>query len=243
MSHLILHCGAELATRHDLAAVPVPERTDTYEPLPHLTFVEMVANRFESNGLQIARERYGLTPNGNRMFGLIEFESILNEAHDPIRFAAGLRNSYDKSMAAGAAAGGSVKCCDNMLLSGDWYTCRKHTKFIRVDLEERLDQFVEHLPHLRQQQELLVSTMQTTVAPDQRVAEFLLNDTSVGASRARRIWQEYKEPREDHGLRRTTWNLYNAYTRVAQELGFVAQSEIADRAMRRICKAWSITLN
>jgi hypothetical protein len=68
---LIVHRGGWEATKADLAAVPVPEPTESYHPVPYGRFVEEVELHVPRFGLKIQSEAFALAKGGNQMFGVL----------------------------------------------------------------------------------------------------------------------------------------------------------------------------
>lgn len=96
MSQLLLHRGGWEATKADLAAVPVPEETDSYVPVPYGRFVEEVELHVPRFGLTITDARYALARDGMQMFGALT--CTCKGPQSDYALAIGLRNSYDRSL-------------------------------------------------------------------------------------------------------------------------------------------------
>ena len=137
MQGLMLHCGAETVTRESLAAIPAPEKTATYCPIPHLDMLDLVLEGFDRQlPVRVERVEVGMTREGARMFGVARFEAT--EGAD-WGISVGFRNSYDQSMAAGLSVGASVFVCDNLCFSGSSATyLRRHTPNVWRDLIEQI---------------------------------------------------------------------------------------------------------
>ena len=57
---LLLHTGGWEATKADLAAVPVPDPTNSYVPVPYTRFIEEVKLHVPRFGLTIQGEQFAL---------------------------------------------------------------------------------------------------------------------------------------------------------------------------------------
>tara|TARA_R110000744_G_scaffold16682_6_gene45786 strand:- start:3491 stop:4258 length:768 start_codon:yes stop_codon:yes gene_type:complete len=134
--------GSARNSFEEVCTIPVPERTPTYTPVPHGDFihtVQAVAGDLLHDHT-LADASYVLANEGSRMFGVLTWEETSNvipselpdhpvaQTNDTVRMSAAIRNSYDRSMAAGLGLGGSVMCCSNLMLSGSLATFKfKHT--------------------------------------------------------------------------------------------------------------------
>ena len=70
--NLILHCGAHAVPRPELARVPTPGTTDTWQPIPHAAFLDSIEATLPAHGLQVVSEAHALTHDGGRYFGLLQ---------------------------------------------------------------------------------------------------------------------------------------------------------------------------
>ena len=104
-STLMLHCGADEVTREMVRDVKAPAATDSWHPIPHSLVLDTTFKTLEDVGLNVRRERYGLTQTGDRFFGVLDLDSPIAEG---VSLAVGLRNSTDKSMSAGLVLGSRV---------------------------------------------------------------------------------------------------------------------------------------
>ncbi len=100
-ANLLSHVGTSKVTRFDLASLPTPPATDTFQPIPHTMLIDELDKALSFRHISIVRDEYAVSPNGMRLFGLLE----LNAEYEGVRFAIGLRNSNDKSMRLGMVAG------------------------------------------------------------------------------------------------------------------------------------------
>ena len=95
MSQLMLHRGGWSATLADLAAVPVPESTPSYVPVPYPRLIEEIKLHVPRFGLRIVREEYALAREGRQMFGVLSCQNGKPDADYCL--ALGARSSIDRS--------------------------------------------------------------------------------------------------------------------------------------------------
>ena len=126
----------------EIIAVPLPEKTDTYQPLSNLKQINMVKASFESRGFELSGERYGLSCKGKRMVSLLSWSHPDMVNQDMALFSATL-NSYDKSTAAATALGAKVFVCENLCISGDIKVVRRHTLNVVDDFEYLVEDAAE----------------------------------------------------------------------------------------------------
>ena len=145
---LCLHAGANVIQPAVLRDVVTPEATATWTPVPHDTLVNSVRSALTYNGATIVREEHALYHDGDRYFGLLH----LGDDKDGGNTVIGIRNSHDKTFPAGLSLGNRVFVCDNLAFSSDVTVARKHTTFIRRDLDRLIYAAVGKLADMRVKQ-------------------------------------------------------------------------------------------
>jgi hypothetical protein len=142
--NLLMHTtDGQHVPRTELATIPLPERTDSYQPVPHAELVRMVETigRDILTGYRFDREDYGLARDGRQLFGTHTYRV---PEDDQMGLTIGFRNSYDKSLSVGLAVGASVFVCDNLAFTGDLTVMRKHTSNVLTDLEDMIIATIYH---------------------------------------------------------------------------------------------------
>jgi hypothetical protein len=130
----MLHRGGWTATLADLAAVAVPEPSESYVPVPYPRLIEEIKQHVPRFGLEVVREEYAPAREGRQMFGVL---TCLNGRPDQdYSLALGVRSSLDRSVAIGLTAGSRLWICDNLAFSGEVTVHRKHTVHVFRDLPD-----------------------------------------------------------------------------------------------------------
>jgi hypothetical protein len=216
MNGLILHCGAEHVTRDALHAIPTPEPTATWRPVPHGQIADLVVNEATRRGLHVAGEDYGLNPAGTKMFGVLRFHP---DGHPEYARALGLRNSHDKSLCVGLTVGVSVFVCDNLAFLGSSTVIqRKHT--IRIDIDTLVPQAFDALEAQYEVLEDGIARMKDQPITESEGRLTAVRAAMLGAINSSDIVpviQEFEEPRHPEFADRNRWSLYNAFTETAKK--------------------------
>jgi hypothetical protein len=197
-------------------AVPTPEATDSWQPIPHADFYGRVRETLEGNGLHVVQEAHGLWRDGARYFGLMEVRNGTNA--DDFGLVVGLRNSHDKSFPAALALGSRVFVCDNLAFSGEIKLSRKHTTYIRRDLPGLVERAVGRLADLRNLQTRRIDAYKASALVDERTVHDLVVRSvytrALPGTQIIDVLNEWREPRHDDFKPRTAWSLFNAFTEV-----------------------------
>ena len=214
---MILHCGAEVASRSSLTAIVTPPSTDSWFPLPHVDLLDSVKTQLGETGFLIEGETHALSKEGARYFGLLQV-TLPSRSREDFKWIVALRNSHDKTFPAGLVAGSRVLVCDNLAFSGEVTLSRKHTRFASRDLpgltaraigklsesligmDTRVDAYQEHQVSDRSAHDILVRCIDAEAFPVTHLPAVL---------------NEWREPRHEAFQPKNAWSLFNAVTEVA----------------------------
>lgn len=191
----------------------VPERTETYEPMPHLELLDLIKERLALQGYTIISREVSQNERGT----VISFMMVVQSDRDEdMTLMFGGMNSYDKSRAIKIAAGAHVFICGNGMVVSDLFTFRKHTSKLRDDLTDLIDHVVSGLEDVWKRTVRDVKMMQSVAMTDEQVAElygklYIIEEiiTSVELNKAVR---ELRSPSFDQFKEKTLWSAYNHVT-------------------------------
>lgn len=210
---MILHRGGKECNRGELDLIPLPQKTETYQPVSHYELANklLTISRDIMSGFTLNKEKYGIARDGNQLFGLLQFKNC----HEDMGLAIGFRNSYDKSMAVGFACGSSVFVCDNLSLTGDIVVMRKHTKSVWEELEEKMVSSCYRA--MKNHQQVLVDAEQFRALPMDIDAGFshlgrLYGHDMIGPRQMTVAKDQWVKSDHEAFAPRNGWSLYNAVT-------------------------------
>ncbi len=216
-AQLVSHVDTDLVSRAELQALPTPEGTQTFKPIPHIELVDMLDRVLAQNQIRIEEERFALRRDGSVLFGVLQL--AYGETQDG-RAALGLRTANNKTMSIQLCAGLAVFVCDNLAFRGDMIALqRKHTSGLnlRVELAGAVLRFQEHFGRLAGEVELL----KQRALPDIQ-AKALIHDAFAGGLMPVRflpeVSQAYFEPQLAEFAPRNAWSLHNAFTGAAKAM-------------------------
>lgn len=213
MNGMMLHCGAETVTRDMVAAVPVPKRTRSYNPVAYLDAIDFVrdavAKRIDA---PIKQEQFGLNKKGDQLFALLTLDMGSTESGLSI----GLRQSYNKSLALGIAVGSQVFVCDNLCFRGDAFmVVRKNTTNVWADFKSLVQAQVAGALGHHTNMQADVAKLKATPCNVRRGYSFLgvmQGEGLLTPNQASVAFGDWTEPRHEEFAERNMWGLYNAIT-------------------------------
>jgi hypothetical protein len=226
MTELLLHRGSWEATKADLAAVAVPEETDSYVPVPYSRFVEEVEIHAPRLGLVIESSAFALARGGQQMFGVLNLQAPGSEGDYTL--ALGLRNSYDHSFSLGLVAGVRVFICDNLAFSGEFVLNRKHTANVFRDLPDLVYRLLAQVGPFRERQDREIALWKRHDLLPWMAHHLMIEAVQADAipvSRLPHVIEAWEKPKHEAFEARNAWSLYNAFTEVQKSRSPRAQIE------------------
>jgi hypothetical protein len=172
--------------------------------------VDYVKHSLTFFGHEVVGEDYGVTPTGDRFFGVLSLRSEHGDYTDMV----GLRNSHDKSFPVGVSFGSRVFCCDNMAFTGEHVIKRRHTPKIKRELPGLIAEIIEPLADQRRQQTVRFDRYKALPLPDQLMNHGIMEMFRKGVINLTRIGDvvdAYDRPPHDWGDH-SPWRLFNACT-------------------------------
>lgn len=162
-------------------------------------------------GHDLLEEHYGVTPDGDRFFGVLSLKSPYGDYVDMV----GLRNSHDKSFPISISIGSRVFVCDNLAFSGEHIIKRRHTPNAKRDLPGLVAEVIEPLGDQRRRQAIAYERYKGTELADpivdQTIMQLYRRDV-INVTRIADVVRAYDDPPCDWGSDRTAWRLFNATT-------------------------------
>lgn len=218
--NLMLHCGADHATREQVANVTTPQPEGRHFPIGHTELIDRIEQQLGGAGFSTVNEAYGLTADGARMFGMMQL------SHDELggdgghSVVLGVRNSHDKTFSASIVAGSGVFVCDNLAFSGEIKVARKHTINILRDLNALTVRAVSKLAAAYRQQETAFEAYKAREISDDRAKALIVDSLQRKVFPVRDlpgVVKEWETPsHEEFAEKKNVWRLFNAVTEVAK---------------------------
>ncbi len=224
--NLCLHCGANELPRAELANVPVPAATRSYQPLPYPDFVNIVEDQLANIGFRFGEQAYAVNKmkadpktgrlmdnvKGTKFFGIAELLS--GNENELNALVVGLRSSLDMSLAPSIAFGADCFVCDNLSFTGEIVIKRKQTTYGRIELPGMIAEAVKSVSGMRDNQNRRFEHYQETTIQTNKAGAIICEMYRrgiVNTSRIGKVIEQWDEPAHDFGGR-TAWRLFNATT-------------------------------
>lgn len=213
MNGLILHAGGQEVTLQDVLAVPVPEETDSYKPVPYGRAIEFLKEAVASElHLPIKKERFGLNNEGKQLFAMV----TLDTGDELFALSIGIRQSYNKSLALGVAVGANVFVCDNLAFAGDAFqVVRRNTTYVWPDFQKLVTKQVgDALGHFASMK-ADIEAMKGLPCSEKHGYAWLgiaMGAGIITPTQATVAFEDWKKPRYEDFADRNIWSLYNCVT-------------------------------
>jgi hypothetical protein len=150
------------------------------------------------------------------MFGVLTCTN--GHGNGDFALAVGLRNSYDRSLAAELLAGSRVFICDNLAFSGEAKASRKHTVNVFRDLPDLIYRMLSNVRVLQERTVTEITAMKAR-SLEPRDADHLMVEAIRGsvlpASFLPKVLERWEKPVQPECFGgRNAWLLFNAFTEV-----------------------------
>ena len=227
----LMMCEGKYVGRDEIATVPTPEGTDSWQPVSHLDVIDAVTEVVRAHDWQIVDEQFGLARDGQRMFGVMR---INKSSSSEWSRCIGIRNSHDQSLSVGLAAGISVMCCSNLAFGGTMVLKRRHTS--RIELNNLVLTAVDELEMEFLNLETVSEDLKLhEVRPDEARA-VIVRAAEIGAVNSCDIvpiFREFQKPCHEEFTEPTRWSLLNAFTEHAKKYS-PGRADICYRGLTRL---------
>jgi hypothetical protein len=120
---------------NQLIAAPIPKETSTYKPISNKILLNELQEELYKRNMIISSKKYLTNNHFNSMVGRY---SIKSNSVDDLEMAIAFKNSYNKTMSLGFAAGARVIVCSNGMVKGDISYKNKHQGSISKDLKDNI---------------------------------------------------------------------------------------------------------
>jgi Domain of unknown function (DUF932) len=216
-ANLVLHRGARLVDRSTLDSIDTPPPTDTWFPLKHSTVLDRVSNTVRDSGYVIERQSLALAQDHHRFFATLDLRTQIMAG---IALVVGIRNSTDKSMPIGFAAGERVFVCDNLAFSAEVVIARKHTRFGEQRFNDALSRAVLGLRQYEAVASQRIDRLRRYDLSEDQANSYLLQAAERGVVGWRllpKVIEQYRHPQHREFEPRTAWSLFNAFTGILKD--------------------------
>lgn len=224
----MLHKGAERTSLEDVRRAATPQRTDTYVPIPHYLYQDLIRQSLETHGYRILDEFHALTPERERYFGGFEVEppgyavqgNVIQTdenffAKGKSSLVTGFRNGHGKRMSAGFVIGSRMFVCDNLAFSGDITVTRKHSGKILDELPDLVNAGITKIPNTIQKMFGRYDGYKYSPLSETEVDHIIMEAVRrkiIPSTLTIKVWDAYNKPPRDWGDAEVLWNLFNAFT-------------------------------
>jgi hypothetical protein len=212
---LVLHCGASLVSKSDLAEIQPPPPTRTWYPISHKTVLDTVVGTLDACGFTVRREQLGVSKDGHQFFGVLDLTA---ELIDQVTLSVAVRNSTSKKFPMALAMGSRTFCCDNLSISGERKIQKKHSRFGLTRFTRAAETALRGLSAFREKEAERLCYFKSTPLEDDGANSLILQAYERGVvahTLLKDVIKEYREPRYDFGGP-SLYRLFQAFTTVLQ---------------------------
>lgn len=215
-------------SKDELMAIPAPERTKTWNPIPHGEVFNQVDSLFQEMGVEVLNSRIDVDKSGANAFVTHRLSVGASEERC---LELGWRNSVAKKFSLGFTSGSHVIVCSNLVFSGSWVEFKRHTGSLEIETVR----------------EMALSGIQTTIERGTKLAAWhdqmrelprsrrdadhlfmeMVRDLVVPTNKILELANAYDEEVKRYG--ESLYTVYNCATQTFRSSGL---NTISERSMR-----------
>lgn len=206
-----------IVTRAELLRVPLPEATASYSPVPHAIILDELSEMLYKRSLNITNETFRADAQGNKMTGMFR----VDQGNSEMGFMVAFKNSYDKSISVGFAAGAQVFICENGAVSGEITMMRRHTGSVVSELVDKINYTIDHMEESFNSILRDSNRMKEIELTDNSIAELVgkmfMNEDLITSAQLSIIKQQFNKSSFEEFLDKNAWSFYNWCTLALKE--------------------------
>jgi hypothetical protein len=200
----------------ELSAVKMPSATRTWQPIAHHELFELFCESINKRGYKIVNHIHTTSHDNRRYFGRINITKK-KDANSDFLLTVGVRNSHDKTYAAGGVAGSHVMVCSNGIFSGEHKFTERHTSQVNLRLDQQVERVVESVMGDYKTQDERFSKYREFELDDAMAHDIIIRSIDkqvISASDVPHVIKQWRTPDHPEFSKdgHTMWRLFNAYT-------------------------------
>jgi hypothetical protein len=211
-----------LATEIAVKTIATPAATETWRPIGHRRFIEMVDAELEVQDIPVRRRTWHLFDEGNQFRAVYHMAGIFEDIPGSLGFALSLQGSINKTLSQSLGFMTQVLICSNGMTAAEHHCKRKNTTNIVVDIAERIREGLKNFTVFREIQTMQYERLVETAMTDADVHDFICRvllasrkTEAITANHAVKVLDEWHEPTHNFDGN-SAWRLHNAFTEVAK---------------------------
>lgn len=201
-----------------LRAVPVPQRTETYQPVPHGDMIDWTYMAADSERLKVERVDFANSNQGQRMGAYFHIK-VPGGDEAGLLFLVALLNSYDKSIRASVATGATLFVCSNGMILADHFIRRMHRgetapRTIKEFIFEAMKAHKETIVEAVALKAVLLEIYLNEKAQAELAGRLFITEGILNSWEMSELKRQISDPSFDYGpfARHTGWEFYQHVT-------------------------------
>lgn len=199
-------------TEEQIRQIPIPDATNTYAPVSHSNIIDAVQENLDKSGLSIVNKTYNGNGNGEQLIGMYR----VNQGNEEMGMMIAFRNSYDKSMACGFAAGTEIFVCSNGMITGEISMYRKHTGTVINEIDNKIIQSINSLENyfniLNYDRENMKNIEINKRVTAELLGRMYIEENLINSTQLNIIKRELISPTFEEFNNSSAWDFYNHCT-------------------------------
>ena len=235
-------CVARKVDMKQLAKVPTPKPTKTWNPVPHDLLIKSILEQIDKMpDFELAGEPELGTSHGDlRCFGLMLLKSTSSE----FCMSIGFRNAHDKAFGIAMYGGASVFICSNLQAFGDYALTTKHTSLVMDRLPILIQDGLKDIQIDGKVNEDRIETYKKfEIGSPAEIHDYTVQSMDKGiipSDKIGKVLGEWRTPRYEEFSPRNMWSFNNCYTEVFKEYNNPEQLNLRSINLTKVMDEWTL---
>ena len=209
--------GDCLPMRNIRQITTTPDKTRSYNPVPHYTGVSLVEDALTKRRFTLSEPRHYVSKNRKQFWSMYAVSHTnLPNTGGQFQWEIAVRNSYDRTMSFGLAVGTRIFVCTNGMMEADSFMRTRHTKNVWDRVPELIQASVSNIFNEAKSTSLRFEAYKNADAHSDQYVDHVIVEAMrrgiinpAGIDEVQKHWRTPQHPEFED---RNVWSLMNAFT-------------------------------
>ncbi|EMI19555.1 hypothetical protein RMSM_03515 [Rhodopirellula maiorica SM1] len=215
-----------------LSALPKEASSETWNPVSHLSVLQMLDTAIANAGFKATSETILVSKAGNRLFATLDLNIKVGETE---RLIVGVRNSHDKSFSMGLYYGTRSRVSKCVSFAVDAVTRRRHTPNADTVYADEIDAAVHQLKSFAEDQSIQFSAMKNrffSVCEPEAIIVHAAEASAIPWRYVPKILSEWRRPSHRKHRGQSQYHLFQSFIQVFDDRFKRSPIEVASELVR-----------
>lgn len=193
-----------------------PDKTRSFQPIPHHVGVDLVETHATRRGFQMSEPRHYVSKNRQQFWSMYTIQHSLLPGVEGMSWEMAVRNSSDKSMSFAVAGGDRLFVCANGMLTAESFFKTRHTTNVWDRVHQIIDASLSNILERSLKRVHQMNTYKNLDAGGDRFVDHVVVEAMrrdiINPAGIKEVLDHWHTPEHAEFKDRNVWSLMNAFT-------------------------------